>query len=128
VTGLPTDGRTIHVRLWSLIGSGWQFRDYTYTATSACHPLAGTHGQIWMPFSASAQYVYHDGWCSVGHGLPAQCFQGTYFYYQTLQSSSCSSVGSNGTCYDNDAWWWVTCNSLVDCIYDCSGQCVKADC
>ena len=56
------------------------------------------------------------------------CFQGTYFYYQTLQSSSCSSVGSGGTCYDNDAWWWVTCNSLVDCIYDCSGTCVKADC
>ena len=128
VNGLPTDGRTLYVRLWSLIGSGWQFRDYTYTAASACHPLAGTHGQMWMPVSANSQYVYHDGWCSVGNGLPQQCWSGTYFYFQNLQSSFCSSVGSGGSCYDGDAWWWVTCDSLVDCIYDCSGQCVKADC
>ena len=34
VSNLPTDGRTIYVRLWSQIGGGWQFNDYTYvTAT-----------------------------------------------------------------------------------------------
>jgi len=32
VSGIPTDGRTIYVRLWSKIGSSWQYRDYTYTA------------------------------------------------------------------------------------------------
>jgi hypothetical protein len=31
VSGLPTDGRTIYVRLWSFIGV-WQFNDYTVTA------------------------------------------------------------------------------------------------
>jgi hypothetical protein len=31
VSGLPTNGSTIYVRLWSLIGD-WQHRDYTYTA------------------------------------------------------------------------------------------------
>jgi hypothetical protein len=31
-TGLPTDGRTIYVRLWSLVGGIWQYNDYTYTA------------------------------------------------------------------------------------------------
>jgi hypothetical protein len=31
-TGLPTDGRTIYVRLWSQVGGGWQFNDYTYIA------------------------------------------------------------------------------------------------
>lgn len=36
VSGLPTDGRTLHVRLWSFIGGAWQFRDYTFvTATSS---------------------------------------------------------------------------------------------
>jgi len=128
VTGLPTDGRPLYVRLWSLTSSGWQFRDYTYTASAACHPLAGTHGQMWMPVSANAQYVYRGGWCTIGRGLPQQCWRGTYFYYQNLQSSYCSSVGSSGSCSDDDAWWWVTCVALVDCIYDCSGQCVKADC
>ncbi|MEO6597916.1 MAG: hypothetical protein ABIP94_24500, partial [Planctomycetota bacterium] len=128
VYGLPTDGRTIYVRLWSLIGAGWQFRDYAYTASYVCNWLNGAHGQMWTSVSVNAQHAYHDGWCTVGHGLPEQCFQGTYYYYQTLQSSYCSSGGSSGSCYDGDAWWWVTCNALVDCIYNCSGQCVQASC
>jgi hypothetical protein len=33
VTGLPTDGRTLYVRLWSRSGSTWYYRDYTYTAS-----------------------------------------------------------------------------------------------
>ena len=35
VTGLPTDGRTIWVRLSSNIDGVWQFADYTYTAFTA---------------------------------------------------------------------------------------------
>jgi serine protease len=34
VSGIPTDGRTIYVRLWSLLSTGWQFTDYTYRARS----------------------------------------------------------------------------------------------
>ena len=33
-TGLPTDGRALYVRLWTLIGGTWLYRDYTYTAAS----------------------------------------------------------------------------------------------
>ena len=32
VSGLPTNGSTLHVRLWTRFGGGWQYRDYTYTA------------------------------------------------------------------------------------------------
>ena len=32
VSGLPTDGRTLHVRLWTLLPGGWQYTDYTYRA------------------------------------------------------------------------------------------------
>jgi hypothetical protein len=32
VTGLPTDGRTLYVRLHSAIDGAWQFRDFTYRA------------------------------------------------------------------------------------------------
>lgn len=32
VTGLPTDGRTLYVRLWSYINSTWVSNDYTYRA------------------------------------------------------------------------------------------------
>ena len=34
VTGLPSNGSPVYVRLWSLVGGAWQFRDATYTATS----------------------------------------------------------------------------------------------
>jgi hypothetical protein len=128
VSNLPTDGRTLYVRLWSYTNLGWLFRDYTYTAATSCHPLAGSHGQLWTQVSANSQYVYRDGWCSVGRGLPEQCWEGTYYYYQDVHSSSCSSGGSSGSCYDGDAWWWVTCNALVDCIYNCSGQCIQSSC
>src|SRR3974377_21043 len=29
---LPTDGRTLYVRLWSSLGGAWQYQDATYTA------------------------------------------------------------------------------------------------
>jgi hypothetical protein len=32
-TGLPTDGRTLYVRLWSLVNAIWQYKDYTFTAS-----------------------------------------------------------------------------------------------
>jgi hypothetical protein len=128
VTGLPTDNRTLYVRLWSYTNVGWQFRDYTYTAASSCHSLAGQHGQMWTTVTANAQYAFYNGWCTVGRGLPQQCWDGTYYFYQDVQSSYCSSVGSGGSCYDGDAWWWVTCNALVDCIYNCAGQCIQAGC
>ena len=35
VDGLPTDGRTLYVRLWSLIDGVYQFLDFTYTAASS---------------------------------------------------------------------------------------------
>jgi hypothetical protein len=34
LTGLPTDGSTIYVRLWSEIGAAWQFSDYSYTCSA----------------------------------------------------------------------------------------------
>ena len=30
VGGLPINGRTVYVRLWSQINGAWQFNDYTY--------------------------------------------------------------------------------------------------
>ena len=32
VTGLPSDGRTIYVRLYSQVNGAWQYTDYTFTA------------------------------------------------------------------------------------------------
>jgi len=35
VTGLPTDGSTVHVRLFSMINGAWQTNDYNYVAHNA---------------------------------------------------------------------------------------------
>jgi hypothetical protein len=32
LTGLPTNGSTVYVRLWSLANATWQYNDYIYTA------------------------------------------------------------------------------------------------
>ena len=32
VSGLPTDGRVLYVRLYSFINGAWPFNDYTYVA------------------------------------------------------------------------------------------------
>jgi uncharacterized protein YkwD len=34
VTGLPTDGRMIYVRLWTRFAGGWQYTDYSYRAAA----------------------------------------------------------------------------------------------
>ena len=39
ISGLPTDGRTLHVRLWYRIGGFWQFVDQQLTAASFVVPV-----------------------------------------------------------------------------------------
>ncbi|MCC7364728.1 MAG: CAP domain-containing protein [Dehalococcoidia bacterium] len=35
VSGLPTNGATLYVRLWTRFSTGWQYNDYTYKAATA---------------------------------------------------------------------------------------------
>ena len=49
VGGIPTNGQSLHVRLWSFINGGWQFNDYTYTAASS----SGVRAQITSPTPGS---------------------------------------------------------------------------
>ncbi len=39
VSGLPTDGRTIYVRLWSYIDNQWVYNDYQYKAAGSVTPV-----------------------------------------------------------------------------------------
>jgi hypothetical protein len=78
ITGLPVDGSTIHVRLWSLIGANWLFIDYTYTAVTANSPAAitsPTNGSTlasssqtfsWDAGSGAVQYVIWVGTTGAG--------------------------------------------------------------
>jgi hypothetical protein len=87
VTGIPTDGSTVFVRLWSLVGGGWQFNDYTYTAANFAKAvmltptpgstLAGSSVTFtWSTGTAVSQYAIYVG-KTVGGGEIIQRNTGT---------------------------------------------------
>lgn len=53
VSGIPNDGRTIYVRLWTLIGSTWNFNSYTYKACAGCSGINTSIAQITSPANGS---------------------------------------------------------------------------
>jgi sugar lactone lactonase YvrE len=61
-TGLPTNGETVYVRLYSLINGSWQSSDYTYTAYGSPTPAVlttPTPGSQFM--STSETFVWTPG-------------------------------------------------------------------
>jgi hypothetical protein len=77
LSGLPTDGTLLNVRLWSYIEGGWQFLDYTYdTITEVVVPASDDNTVVsGMPGdpiadTVSATGVLRVGWltCSAGWG------------------------------------------------------------
>jgi len=80
VGGLPLDGRTVNVRLWSLLGKNWQFTDYTYTAATAQGAVltSPTPGSVlssttvtfaWTPGNLASQYWLYVGSTAGGNDL-----------------------------------------------------------
>src|SRR5206468_7553671 len=53
VSGLPADGSTVYVRLWSLIGGTWQFNDCTFTATTTVTAVSSALAQLTTPTPGS---------------------------------------------------------------------------
>jgi hypothetical protein len=49
LNGIPTDGSTLYVKLWTLRGGAWQFNDYTYKAAGG-----NTKSVITSPVPSSA--------------------------------------------------------------------------
>jgi len=64
VTGLPTNGSTIHIRVWYQVNGAWQSRDYTVTAAQTTY----TEGYYQAGYTAQGYYEgYYEGY-----------YQGTY--------------------------------------------------
>ena len=77
VTGLPTDGRTIWVRILTLFNGTWYFNDYSYTAASIYgemltptpgSTLAGSSQNIYMERRLWGVRVLRLGWLLPGNG------------------------------------------------------------
>ena len=77
VSNLPTNGSSVYVRLWTRFSSGWQYRDFTYQASTATavtstraamtSPTAGSQlsGSTttfnWSAASGASQYFLYVG-------------------------------------------------------------------
>ncbi|MFN4272245.1 MAG: S8 family serine peptidase [Aliihoeflea sp.] len=89
VTGLPTNGSTVHARLWTRLGGVWQFNDYSYTAgsgliatlTSPANGSTIAFRQVftWTPVTGATQY-----WVEFGST------QGGRNYYDASQGTATS--------------------------------------
>jgi hypothetical protein len=92
VSGLPGDGRTIYVRLWSYVGLGWQYNDYIYKATTGRAQLI-----IPTPRSMLTSSSVTFGW-TVGSGVSAVALYvgiggvGSYDLYSAHQDTSGSAT------------------------------------
>jgi subtilisin family serine protease len=67
ISGLPIDGRTLYIRLWSKIGGVFRMRDYTVQAATRAPEAA----EIWAPAPGAAMYpsaTGHFSWTS-GQGV-----------------------------------------------------------
>ena len=73
MNGLPTDGRTVHARLYSSIGGAYQFRDFTFTASGTSPPpgpaalTSPVEGSVLGPtqqfqWSAAAGATFYQLW------------------------------------------------------------------
>jgi hypothetical protein len=101
VSGIPTTGGTLYVRLYSQIPGAWQYNDYTYTEESPAAPatvsspmpgstLTGsTVTFAWTTGSQVKQYSLHVGTAGVGSG---NLFGGQV----TGQSQSVSGIPTTG--------------------------------
>jgi Pro-kumamolisin, activation domain len=91
VTGLPTDGSTVYVTLWSLVDGQWLNNKYTYTAFSASSCVS----TITSPAAGTTLTAYSDtfGWtvssipgCSgvvTNYWLDAGTTTSENFFYQS---------------------------------------------
>ncbi|MGJ5816650.1 hypothetical protein [Paludibaculum fermentans] len=118
VSGLPTDGSTLYVRLWSYIDGVWQFNDYTLTAAGTLNPvkaqitspaqgstLAGTSATFqWDAGSGATHYFLHVGLWQGGNSIFSQDMNTSQSAQVTGLPADASTVYVRLWSYIGGAW------------------------
>lgn len=60
LTGLPTDGSIIYVRLWSQIGGSWEFQDYSYQCAGMLTRIAPVDDASLAAYLAATPFYGFD--------------------------------------------------------------------
>ena len=114
VNNLPTDGSTVYVTLWSLVGGNWQYNEYQYTAYSD----ASTKGVMQTPApgstltGSSVTFTWSAGTSATAYWLDIGNVAGGNQYYQSGNLGNVLSTSANGLPTDGSTVY-VTLYSLV---------------
>ena len=114
VSGLPTDGSTVYITLYSLVGGQWLSNAYTYTAFS----VSGSQGVIYLPLpgeqliSTTVSFYWTAGAGSSAYWLDIGNVPAGNRYYQSgnlgnVLTTTASNLPSDGSTL------YVTLYSLV---------------
>ena len=114
VNGLPTNGSTVYVTLYSLIGGVWQSNPYTYTAFS----LAAAGGVLTTPTpgstltGSSVTFTWSAGTGATAYWLDVGSAAGGNQYYQSGNLGNVLTTTVNGL-PTNGSTIYVTLYSLI---------------
>jgi hypothetical protein len=112
VPGLPSNGSTVYVRLWSLLGGAWEFNDYTYTSTTTG---SGPVMQSPPPGSTLTSSTVTFNW-SAGSGVAAYWLEvgttpgGNQIYYGSPVLDLFATVPglpTDGSTVYTRLWWLI---------------------
>jgi hypothetical protein len=116
VTGIPTDGRTVFVRVWSLLGGGWQFNDYTYTAL--CVGSGCTLDGMWVGLTGQGKPISF----MVSAGAITSLSFGTHLVGSGCTSDSTTTSTPISKPIISNAFSWSTSPSPGALSYSISGS------
>jgi arylsulfotransferase ASST len=103
VSGIPTNGKTIYVRLFSWINGAWQYNDYTYTEELIASPAAMTSPTTGSVLAGASQsFSWTTGTNVTEYWLWIGSAPGTYNYYDANQGLN-TSVTVSGLPTDGSA-------------------------
>ncbi|HUK73868.1 MAG TPA: MBG domain-containing protein [Candidatus Bathyarchaeia archaeon] len=114
VTGLPTDGSTVYITLWSLLNGQWVYNEYTYTAYS----VSSGAGQMTSPVPGSTlpgptvTFNWSAGSQSTAYWLDLGSTPGGNQYFQSGNLGNVLQVTVNGLPTDGSTVY-ATLYSLI---------------
>ena len=112
-TGLPTNGSTVYVRLWTWLSSGWVYNDYSYTAVLSSAAVIGSP-ENHSTFSGSSATFIWNNMGALGYGLQfgtsvgAGDLETTATLPGTTLSYTKTGLPTNGSTVYVRLWTWLS--------------------
>lgn len=129
ISGLPTNGSTVYIRLWTRFSSGWQYTDYSYRAATATDSASAkaslsspTPGSFLPALNAAFSWTQASG--GLEYFLYIGTSQGSNNRYGQSQGTNASVTIGQLSAYSGTAWirlWTRTASGWTYADYSFAG-------